>query len=180
MAQAFDWFKDTYFKGKQIVKYFVNPSHALTIFRSNSKLELLKVAKTRFASHYIMLKRLVDVREALATTVVLNLWKKLMKIGDENIREVGALITGYIGSDDFWNEVQNILVITKPIYRLIRLCDKDGLKHRSTLQINVFRSDQAIRRSLPLAYHVPQDVLRSRTATIHVPSNIDPVISLLV
>ena len=120
-AQAFDWFKDTYFKGKQIVKYFVNPSHALTIFRSNSKLELLKVAKTRFASHYIMLKRVVDVREALAITVVLNSWKELMKIGDENTREVGILITGYIRSDDFWNEVQNILVITKPIYKLIRL-----------------------------------------------------------
>ena len=85
----------------------------------------MKVAKTRFASHYIMLKRL-DVREALATTVVLNSWKEFMKVGDENTREVGALITGYIGSDDFWNEVQNILVITKPIYRLIRLCDKDG------------------------------------------------------
>ena len=50
----------------------------------------MKVAKTRFASHYIMLKRLVDVREALATIVVLNSWKELMKIGDENRREVGA------------------------------------------------------------------------------------------
>ncbi|XP_057471308.1 uncharacterized protein LOC130760127 [Actinidia eriantha] len=125
-----------------------------------------------------MLKRLVDVREALATTVVLNSWKEMMKIGYENTREVGALITRYIGSDDFWNEVQNILVITKPIYRLIRLCDKDGSKHRSTLRINVFRSDQAIRRSLLLMYPVPQDMTYcvpvpcSRTATIHVPGNI--------
>ncbi|KAL6976600.1 hypothetical protein U1Q18_052716 [Sarracenia purpurea var. burkii] len=126
LAQAFDWFQATYSQGKNIVKYFINHSHALTIFRAHSKLELLKVAKTRFASHYIMLKRLVDVREALATTVVLNSWKDLMKNGDENSRTIGAIVTGYIGSDDFWDEVHNILIITKPIYKLIRFCDKDG------------------------------------------------------
>ena len=54
------------------MKYFLNHSQALAIFRDDSKLELLKVAKTRFASHYILLKRLKDCREALATTVVLN------------------------------------------------------------------------------------------------------------
>ena len=73
-----------------------------------------------------MLKRLVDVREALATTVVFISWKELMKSGDEHIRDVGALITGYIGSDYFRDEVYNIVAITKPIYKLIRFCDKDS------------------------------------------------------
>ncbi|KAL7225591.1 hypothetical protein ACSBR1_020873 [Camellia fascicularis] len=125
LAQTFDWFTDTYNKGKKMVNYFVNHSHALTIFRLHSKLELLNVAKTRFASHFIMLKRL-DVREALATTVVLNSWKELMKSDDEYTRDMGALITRYIGSDYFWDEVYNIEAITKPIYKLIRFCDKDG------------------------------------------------------
>mgnify|MGYP003702756415 CR=1 FL=1 len=79
----------------------------MTIFKSHSKLELLKVAKTRFASHFIMLKRLLDVREALTTTIVLNSWKELMKSGDEHKRDVSALITRYIGSDYFWDEVCN-------------------------------------------------------------------------
>ena len=57
---------------------------------------------------------------------------------------------------------------------------KSDPKYRSTFRINVFRSDQAIWKSLPLAYHIPQDmtyhipVPRSRTATIHVPGNTGP------
>ncbi|KAL7204374.1 hypothetical protein ACSBR2_017451 [Camellia fascicularis] len=110
----------------EIVKYFINHSHPLTIFRSHSKLELLKVAKARFASHFIMLKRLIDVKEALATVVVLNSCKELMKSGDEQTRDVSALITGYIGSDYFWDEVYNIVAITKPNYKLIRFYNKDS------------------------------------------------------
>ncbi|KAF5938334.1 hypothetical protein HYC85_022593 [Camellia sinensis] len=52
--------------------------------------------------------------------------KELMKSGDEHTRDVGALITRYTGSDYFWDEVYNIVAITKPIYKLIRFCDKDS------------------------------------------------------
>ncbi|KAL7234265.1 hypothetical protein ACSBR1_017793 [Camellia fascicularis] len=45
--------------------------------------------------------------------------KELMKSGDEHTRDVSALITGYIGSDYFWDEVYNIVAITKPNYKLI-------------------------------------------------------------
>ena len=41
-------------------------------------------------------------------------------------REMGALVIDYIQSDAFWEEVHNLLIITKPIYKLISLCDKDG------------------------------------------------------
>ena len=84
------------------------------------------MAKTRFASHYIMLKKLVDVREALATNVVLNSWKEWIRNGDKNTRNVGVLVTNIIGNDLFWEEVHSILAITKPMYKLIRFCDRDG------------------------------------------------------
>ncbi|KAL4577035.1 hypothetical protein LXL04_013136 [Taraxacum kok-saghyz] len=59
-ADAFIWLEDTYKKGKMIVKYFLNHGQALAIFRENSKLELLNIAKTRFASHYILLKSYLE------------------------------------------------------------------------------------------------------------------------
>ena len=46
----------TYKSGKQIVMYILNHKHCLTLFRSKSKLDLLKLDKTRFASHYIFTK----------------------------------------------------------------------------------------------------------------------------
>jgi hypothetical protein len=127
-AEAFEWLYNTYKQGKTIVKYILNHSQVLAIFRANSKLELLKVAKTRFASHYILLNRLLDCREALATTVVLNSWKEWVRQGDENTRKMGSLVAGTITSESFWEEVENVVKITKPIYLLIKFADGEGPK----------------------------------------------------
>lgn len=58
IAKTFDWFWKTYQIGKGIVivKYILNHQHTYAIFRDQSKLKLLKVVKTRFASHYILLR----------------------------------------------------------------------------------------------------------------------------
>ena len=58
--------------------------------------------------------------------MILDSWKEWLKSGDEPTRKLGFLVTTYIGSCDFGNEVLNILTIQKPIYKLIRFCDKDG------------------------------------------------------
>ncbi|GJX36114.1 putative ribonuclease H-like domain-containing protein [Tanacetum coccineum] len=125
-AKKFNWLEDVYNRGKMVVKFFLNHSQALAIFRDNSKLELLKVAQTRFASHYILLKRLKDCREALATTVVLNSWREWAKQGDENTKKTGELVVQTIQSESFWIDVDHILAVTKPIFLLIKFCDGDG------------------------------------------------------
>jgi len=128
LVRDFYWLDETYKRGKGIVKYFINHTHALSFFRENSKLELLKVAKTRFASHYILLKRLMECREALATTIVRDSWREWVKNGDENTRIVGAKISDTIKDDEFWDDVENILAFTKPIFYLIKFCDGEGPK----------------------------------------------------
>lgn len=110
------------------MKYFLNHTHAHAIFKSQSGLELLKVAKTRFASHYLLLKRLSQCRESLATTVVMRAWKDWVNSGDEKTREVGKEVAATIGDEDFWDEVENILAITKPIYLMIKFADGEGQK----------------------------------------------------
>ncbi|XP_021991131.1 uncharacterized protein LOC110887875 [Helianthus annuus] len=127
-ANEFFWLNDTYKKGKMIVKYFLNHGQALAMFRENSKLELLKVAKTRFASHYILLKRLTVCREALSTTIALNSWRDWAKQGDEHTQTITQLVVDTIRDDDIWGEVENILKITKPIFLLIKFCDGEGTK----------------------------------------------------
>ncbi|XP_062011882.1 uncharacterized protein LOC133728490 [Rosa rugosa] len=128
LAKEFDWFRQIYNIGKAIVKFFLNHSHALAMFRSHSKLELLKVAKTRFESHYILLKRLIDCKEALASTVILQKWKDWVKTLDPEKRKLGENITQAVLADNFWDDVLAIVNITKPIYFLIKYCDGDGQK----------------------------------------------------
>ncbi|KAL4577952.1 hypothetical protein LXL04_014067 [Taraxacum kok-saghyz] len=43
MAKKFEWLSETYNRGKGIVKFFLNHTHALAFFTDNSKLQLVKV-----------------------------------------------------------------------------------------------------------------------------------------
>ncbi|XP_076934549.1 uncharacterized protein LOC143600881, partial [Bidens hawaiensis] len=93
---------------------------------ANCKVAGKEIKKTHFVSHYILLRRLLKCREALATVIVLNSWRELMKSGDENSRTARENVAKTINDDLFWEDVENILAITKPIYLLIRFCDDEG------------------------------------------------------
>jgi hypothetical protein len=69
-TNKFAWMVDTYQAGKAIVNFFGNHWKFLALFRGKYKLDLLKVSKRRFASRYILHKRLMDVQEALSTTII--------------------------------------------------------------------------------------------------------------
>ncbi|XP_073360305.1 uncharacterized protein [Aegilops tauschii subsp. strangulata] len=127
-AKKFAWMVDTYQTGKAIVKFFRSHQHFQDLFRRNSKLDLLKVSKTRFASHYIFLKRLMDVREALTTTIVTSKWKELVKACDVQTRAAANAIAQNIIDETFWDEIKIILDITKPLYMIIKFSDGEGPK----------------------------------------------------
>ena len=60
-----------------MIRFITNHSNAHGIFHAHSKLELLKIAKTRFASYYLTLRHLLKVREALASMVSSESWQVL-------------------------------------------------------------------------------------------------------
>ncbi|KAK1298453.1 hypothetical protein QJS10_CPB14g00090 [Acorus calamus] len=95
---------------------------------SNSKLETLKVAMTRFASFYTCMKRLFDVKEALRDMVVSDKWKawESLPVLDTNVKLTGADVRAEVMSDEFWESVQLALLMTKPMYRMIKFIDQEG------------------------------------------------------
>ncbi|CAL5098119.1 unnamed protein product [Urochloa decumbens] len=127
-AGKFTWMEDTYKAGKAIVNFFRSHCHCLAMFRNNSDLDLLKVAKTRFASHYILLERLRTVRDGITTTVVTRQWKEWVKSCSSDQQEQAKAIVDAINDEHFWNEVDNILAITKPLYLVLRFSDGEGPK----------------------------------------------------
>ncbi|CAN6339707.1 unnamed protein product [Urochloa humidicola] len=126
LAKSLPWIEETYSTGKALVNYMLNHQHGLAIFRANSKLDLLRVAKTRFASHYILLKRLSDCREALATTVVTKQWKDWMKHNASD--KYAKIAVDTINSDEFWSEVESVLALTKPLFLMVKFSDGEGPK----------------------------------------------------
>ncbi|KAM7265067.1 hypothetical protein ACFE04_002750 [Oxalis oulophora] len=85
-------------------------------------------AQTRFASHYVLLERLLQCREALATTVVLNAWKYLVNNGDEKMKIMTTMVASIISDEQFWEEMEGIVAFTKPLFLLIKFCDGEGSK----------------------------------------------------
>lgn len=60
---------------------------------------------------------------------MLRVWKDWVTgCGDEHVRDLGAEVAPTISDDGFWDEVDNILAITKPIFFMIKFTDSEGLK----------------------------------------------------
>ena len=60
-----------------MIKLITNHSMARHIFCNHSRLELLKIAKTRFVSYYLTFKRILKLREALTSMVSSDSWQGL-------------------------------------------------------------------------------------------------------
>jgi hypothetical protein len=71
------WIGALYKRGKKMIRFITNHTMAHFIFHNHSKSELLKIAKTRSSSYYLTFKRLLKVREALASMVSSDSWKNL-------------------------------------------------------------------------------------------------------
>eukprot|EP01018_Ginkgo_biloba_P012194 Gb_36652 [translate_table: standard] len=69
-----EWIKKITDEAKEIEMFITNHHMAQAIYRQFTSLELLKVAETRFASHFIMLRRLLEVKSSLCNMVISDVW----------------------------------------------------------------------------------------------------------
>eukprot|EP00253_Pinus_taeda_P006026 PITA_06026 len=60
----YKWLGDLYKRGKQMIKFITNHNNTHGLFRSHSRLELLKIARIRFGRYYLTFRCLLKVEEA--------------------------------------------------------------------------------------------------------------------
>ena len=70
------WICDIVAKVKKIQHFIVNHSMSLAIYKKHASLQLLRCAETRFASNFIMVDRIVKVKQALRQMVVSTEWER--------------------------------------------------------------------------------------------------------
>eukprot|EP00253_Pinus_taeda_P014332 PITA_14332 len=116
-----EWINEIYVAAKEIQMFITNHSMSQTIYRGFTKLELLKVAETRFASHTLVIKRLVEVRQALQAMVIDPYWESCKtSISDREQKSKPIIL------DDAWSDkVQYLVRLIEPILTLIRAFDTD-------------------------------------------------------
>eukprot|EP00253_Pinus_taeda_P017793 PITA_17793 len=100
---------------REIIKFITNHHQSQAIFREYSKLELLKVAETRYASNFVMLRCLVEVKHALVSMVVSQLWVEWRQADSER----GSMVRRLCLHEDWWSKVDFLLKFTTPAFELL-------------------------------------------------------------
>ena len=85
------------------------------MYREYSKLELLKVVETRYASNFIMLCSLVEVKSALMSMVVGVTWAEWKQSDSEK----GSMVQRVLIDEDWWSKVEFLHKFTSPAFELL-------------------------------------------------------------
>jgi hypothetical protein len=64
------WINQLYKRGKLVIKYITGHTRVNYLYNTHSRLKILKIAPTRFASYYLTFWRLLKVRQVLAGMVM--------------------------------------------------------------------------------------------------------------
>ena len=121
------WVKDLLERAKNLVKFIKIRQMPLAVFRKHeASLSLLMPGQTRFASHYIMISRLLEVRGALEQSVVDPEWrtyetKKTLSARDK--AKISRDVKRVVLDDVFWEQCSNFKWMTKPVVHALREFD---------------------------------------------------------
>lgn len=90
-----------------------------SIFEEFSKLKMLVIADTRFASDIVMLKRFRLIKQSLLRMVISDQWSAYMKGNIEQAQIVKRKLT----DDSWWDQIDYILAFTEPIHSMLHMVD---------------------------------------------------------
>jgi hypothetical protein len=93
--------------------------YALTIYKEYTHPSLLKIANTRFASSFIILKRLREVKSALGAMIISNYWSFWRTIDQVSSKGVKDIVL----DGGWWERVDVTIKIMDPIISLLQFVD---------------------------------------------------------
>ena len=120
--QECHWISEVAGDANHIKNYVTNHGMRLSMFKEFSKLKLLAIADTRFASVVVQLKRFCMVKRALEQMVISEKWESY---GDGPERGTAEFVREKVLSAVWWRKVKYIVDFTEPIYEVLRVADTD-------------------------------------------------------
>eukprot|EP00253_Pinus_taeda_P003127 PITA_03127 len=121
LGKQIEWIRKIFEEAKEIQAFITNHHMSQGIYREFAKLELLKVAETRFASHIIVLTRLMQVKDALQSMVCSSLWNQWRQSQSDRAQAMKRLVV----DDEWWDKVEYLLAFTKAIVDLLHMFHTD-------------------------------------------------------
>ncbi len=116
------WAAEVVAEGKAVVKFITNHHRSQALFRGKSTLDLLKPGDTRFATNFIMLDHMLEVKEALQELVVGREWREWNRKSNHSDDE--DEVRDCVLRSGFWKNLEKVLALTKGTVVLLRECDR--------------------------------------------------------
>jgi hypothetical protein len=113
-----DWVSSVIVEARIALKFITNHHKSLALFRSLSKLELLKLGETRFATNFIMLQCMHEVKASLQQLVVSDAWGEWNQKSSHEME--GEEVHNILTSAAFWKGVKELLAVSESIIYLLR------------------------------------------------------------
>ncbi|MCO5554720.1 hypothetical protein L7F22_008254 [Adiantum nelumboides] len=117
---AIEWIADAITKGKEVQQFITNHDATRAMFGKRSKLKLVRPEKIRFASHFMMLHRLVRVKTALKHLVTCEEWE-IWKSQNMDAKDIEKTIL----DSEFWDKIQRYVKVCWPVMAMLRMVDKN-------------------------------------------------------
>lgn len=114
------WMDNAIAEGKEVQQFITNHDATRAMFGKHSKLKLVRPGDTRFASHFMMLHRLVRVKTPLKHMVTCEEWDSWRNQHVE-AKDIEATIL----SIKFWEDIEKYVKVCWPIMAMLRMVDKD-------------------------------------------------------
>ncbi|KAL4558394.1 hypothetical protein LXL04_036594 [Taraxacum kok-saghyz] len=116
--------KETITKGRKITSFIYNRSRLISIMKEFTKgKELLRPGATRFATAYLTLGRLHELKDALITMFASEQWSTTNYARTEAGRNIKDIVMDSAG---FWPSVATCLRAAHPLMKVLRRVDSDS------------------------------------------------------
>jgi Protein of unknown function (DUF 659) len=109
----------------EVIKFITNHQQSYFQFKQLSKLNLKKPVATRFATNFIMVQRIVEVKDEITTLVLSKEWKDWL-----NSRESSASVKSEaeetkmtVIDSSFWESLRCVLAIGHKLMQVLRATD---------------------------------------------------------
>ena len=117
------YFSEPVFVSKRVIAILTNHHFTSALFKTHSKLFVLKPGDTRFYSAYIAVRRLSRCQSAVLKTVVSDEWAEWAAKRD--YKDKARFVSKAVKDDGFWTALANFCVVLKPLVRLLQLVDSN-------------------------------------------------------
>jgi hypothetical protein len=85
-------------RGKKVIKYIIEHTRVNYFYSSYSRLQILKIAPTRFSNYYLTFRHLLKVRQALVGMVMSDEWDDL-----SSDKEGALAVKNTVLDSQFWS-----------------------------------------------------------------------------